>query len=166
VSDVAVIVPGPDAEDSHAFEQGMQVLIKANRGRFVVSADDTSARQAFADVDPGRVILVSNEGSDDPDVQAHIASGRCWVVTTWSSGKPYVTVFEGGRTVVSTPLPEGVRANAKNITTQLYAVALVHALGLRDPKAAVDPPDTMKLKNAVVSLADHEDRHLKERIAS
>jgi cyanophycin synthetase len=143
--DVAAIVPGPHDEHSHAFAQGMDVLIKANRGRFVVSAGDTQARRVLAGVDPERVILVSNE-DDDPDVQAQIAAGRCAVVTTWNGGGPHVTVLESGRTAASTPLPDGAQTKAKNITTELFVHAFMHALGLHNPKVVVNPPDTATLQ--------------------
>jgi hypothetical protein len=143
--DVAAIVPGPHDEHAHAFAQGMDVLIKANRGRFVVSADDIQARRVLAGIDPERVILVSNEG-DDPDVRAHIAAGRCAVVTTWNGDSPHVTVFESGQAAASTPLPDGAQTKAKNIITELFVLALMHALGLHNPKVVVNPTDTMTLQ--------------------
>jgi hypothetical protein len=139
---VAAIVPGPHDEHSHAFAQGMDVLIKANRGRFVVSAGDAQARRVLAGVDPERVILVSNEADD---VQAQIAAGRCAVVTTWNGG-PHVTVFESGQTAASTPLPDGAQTKAKTIRTELFVRALMHALGLHNPKVVVNPPDTVTLQ--------------------
>jgi cyanophycin synthetase len=125
--DVAAILPHKHNKDLDVYDQGMDVVIKANRGRFVVSTRNTAVRNALAGIDPERVILVSAQ-PDDTEARSHVAAGRCAVIKTWDSGRPHLTLFENGKATASTPLQDGTQARPKDVETQLFAFALACAV--------------------------------------
>jgi cyanophycin synthetase len=125
--DVAAILPHKHNKDLDVYDQGMDVVIKANRGRFVVSTRNTAVRNALAGIDPERVILVSAQ-PDDTDARSHVAAGRCAVIKTWDSGRPHLTLFENGKATASTPLQDGTQARPKDVEIQLFAFALACAV--------------------------------------
>ena len=129
--DAAAIVARGYDRDSLAFDKGIEVLMKANRGRFVVTTCDRAARVALASLDPARLILVAAR-PDDADARSQIAAGRSAVIRTWRRGEPLVTMFDEGRPVASASIPDRTRANPKELEAHLGAFALAHAVGLGD----------------------------------
>ena len=127
--DAAAILPREHDGNTAAFDKGIEVLVKANRGRFVVTTSNTAARVALAGLDPGLVILVAAR-REDADAASQIAAGRAAVVKSWRGGEPLVTLFDKGRPVASAPIPDRARARPKDLEAHLCAFALTNAVGL------------------------------------
>jgi cyanophycin synthetase len=127
--DAAAILPREHHDDLRAFESGIEILRKANSGRFVISTRNREARAALAAVDPSRLILISAQ-SHDAEINEHIAAGRSAILKTWRREGPTMTLVEGGREVTSAPLKGEAHARSNSIQASMYAFALVHAAGL------------------------------------
>lgn len=125
--DGAVILARVHDKDAEAFDLGLEVLIRANRGRFVVAADDEVSRIALAEVNPARVVLVAD--SLDEQVAEHCAAGGTVAVKRWMNGTAWMLLAEADRTIASAPLPERGRMGSKETREELSAFALIALAG-------------------------------------
>ena len=138
--DGAVILARAHDRDEEDFDRGLEVVVRANRGRFVVAVDDKATRGALAGIDPGRLVLVA-DGGDDRDVAAHLAAGGAAVVKRWIDGVPWMTFIDAGRAVASGLLPDRVRSSPGEARDQLCAFALANLAGhLPDATGRPAPP--------------------------
>ncbi len=128
----AVSLVSLDSEKiSDEYEKGLAVLLKANRGRFIVSSKNRFARQALSSVDRSRIVLIAAD-SRDPEVSDHLAIGGAAVVRRWSNdmtGLQFAFV-EAGEEVVSTQMPSLSGARQQHIEAAMHAFALTHTTQL------------------------------------
>jgi cyanophycin synthetase len=127
--DAAMILPRQHELDGEAFDQGLEVLAKANRGRFVLVAGDAAARAALRDVDPGRLVLVATDPAD-AQAAAEIAAGHAVVVKRWHEGAPQMTLFDKGAIVAAAPVPDRARTNPRELLAEMGAFALAASVDL------------------------------------
>ena len=135
--DAAAILPRHHDRDADAFVQGIDVLIKANWGRFVVMSDDSIARAALGGIDSNRIILVATE-PDDPEAQAKIGAGGAVVIRTRGADGPHLALFDRGELMVSAPIDVRPRIGTE---ASLIAAALAYAVGqeTRRPRPGLEP---------------------------
>ena len=122
--DAAAILPGEHEQHIPSYVRGIDVLVKATRGRFVVMSDDETALAALGKVDPQRLILVAAK-PNDVCALSQTAQGSAAVGETWREGRTHVAAFAEGRMVMSVPLNMQTGSQA-----QTLALALVYAAGL------------------------------------
>ena len=127
--DAAMILPRQHELDGPAFERGIEVLIEANRGKFVVLAKDGVARAALRDVDPSRIVLIA-AGPADTDAQALAGAGNPIVTKIWLDDSPQMALFDKGRLVASALVPDRARSNAIELQAQMGALALAFSAGV------------------------------------
>jgi cyanophycin synthetase len=113
------------------YANGLAVLLKANRGRFIVGSGNILARQALSQLDRSRIVLIA-AGPNDPEVSDHIAAKGPAVVQHWSAGGagPQMTLVEAGRDVVSAPMLSLSQARPIRVEAIMHAFALVHVAKL------------------------------------
>jgi cyanophycin synthetase len=128
----AVSLVSLDSEKiSDEYVKGLEVLLKANRGPFVVSSKNHFARQALSSVDRSRIVLIAAD-SRDSEVSDHLAIGGAAVVRRWSKdmiGLQFAFV-DAGNEVVSAQMPSLSGARQSHIEAAMHAFALTHTIQL------------------------------------
>jgi cyanophycin synthetase len=118
-------------EDAETFVAGVELLAAANRGAFVVRADDELTLATLAHLEPGRLILVAVT-PDDERAARHVADGGTAVVKVWRDDGPHMTLLEGGEPLATAPVAD--EARGKQVQAPLFAWALAHAVGVRSAR--------------------------------
>ncbi|MEL6965453.1 MAG: hypothetical protein AAFO01_22075, partial [Pseudomonadota bacterium] len=142
---VAILPPSADG-DPKIFAQGLDLLVKANRGRFVTWSDDTVIAKALQPVEPRRVILVAT-CSDDKVAAAHIARGAPAVIPHWEASGPGFTLYDRGKPQFSTLLAPSDHTRRplkpRELDDRVLAAALAYASGLSvlSLEKALNQPD-------------------------
>jgi cyanophycin synthetase len=114
------------------YVKGISILLKANRGRFIVSSQNQLARKALASVDPSRIVLIAADARD-AGVGDHIAIGGAAVVKRWTNDliASQFTLIEGGKEVESVQLPNLPSTRLRHLEAAMHAFALTHTCHLR-----------------------------------
>lgn len=128
--DAAAILPQAANGDVESFLQGVDVMLKANRGRFVLGAGDVVGLDALASVPLERLFLISVQ-ADHPGFRAHVARGGCGAAIEMRDGEEFVVVVDEGRKLLDAPARAGRRrSKLRDHQALLAAVALALSLGL------------------------------------
>jgi len=124
--DAAAVLPARRREeDARTFVAGVELLAAANRGAFVVRADDDLTLATLAQLAPERLILVAVT-PDDGRAARHIADGGTAVVKVWHDDGPHMALVERGETLATAPVAD--EARGKKVQAPLFAWALAHAV--------------------------------------
>lgn len=130
--DVAAIIDTGNSDNVEEVRQGLEVVVKATRGKLVVDADSSLAAEAVRDIDPKRLVIVSlNAGKDA--LRQQLAGGGAVAATARDKGKRVILLMDGERTVLTVPVAAipalAEKRSRRRIKTFLFAVAMAHAMG-------------------------------------
>jgi hypothetical protein len=128
----AIMDPGKKGEVEE-IRQGLQVVVRATRGKLAVTADSEAALALVRDVDPDRFILVSRNAGQSI-VRRHLQAGGQAVMTARDHGEHVMVLCQGDQTILSIPCAT-ITDFAENpsrmlIDAHLFAIALAHGMGL------------------------------------
>ncbi len=159
--EVAAIVETASNGNLVEVRQGLDVVVKATRGKLAVAAENTLALEAARDIDPGRLVLVSRNAGNAA-VRSHLGAGGQAVVTARDNGKREIVVLEGETTVASYPInadltPAG-RRSLRRLDAQLFAVALARGMGISDEEIVSAIRDRCPISQSPDQLAAHTAR--------
>ena len=112
---------------SDEYVKGLAVLLKANRGRFIVSSKNQFARRALSSVARSRIVLISTD-SRNSEVSDHLAIGGAAVLKRWSMDMPgpQFMFVDAGKEIVSTQMPNLSGARRHHLEAAMHAFALTH----------------------------------------
>jgi len=160
--EVAAIMDTTSDEDIEETRKGLEVVVRATRGKLVVGAQDKLGLEAVQDIDPGRLVLVSR-GAGNAAVRRHLETGGQAVVTARDNGEQVIVVLDGDTTVASIPVKNiqtlAGGSSRDRLNEHLFAVALAWGMGVSGEEIVssltndfdADAPVTAPVKN---------DRHL------
>lgn len=113
--------------------RGLELVVRATRGKLVVRAGSRRALEAVEGVDPDRLILVSRNAANRA-FRRHLEAGGLAVMTARDRGARVIVLIQGDRTLASLPIKAvpalSVRDSRARLDAHLFAVALAHGMGL------------------------------------
>jgi len=137
--DAAAIIDTGSDGDVEEVRQGLEVAIRATRGKLVVDAESELALSAVRDLDPERLVMVSVNADKaafrhwKAALRQWLAAGGAAATITQDQGEQFIVLTDGEGTVLSVPVaavPElAERPSRGRIQAHLFAVALAHAMG-------------------------------------
>jgi hypothetical protein len=118
----AILEPrgGSETDDDR---RALEVCVSATTGSVVLSETHPLARRLMGEVEPRRLVLLS-QGQADSAIPGHLASGGCAVVRSASGRGQILTLHCGSETVLSVTIAR------PQLRTAMYAMALAFGLGL------------------------------------
>lgn len=143
--DAVAILPRSDDRDIAIFRQGVELLIRANRGKFVVWSDDPIFGAGLQSLAPDRVILVARH-AEDGIAETHRRAGRPTVLPIREGTRAGFALYDHGKLLLSSPLALGDEAarpiKPRDMEARLVAAALTYAAGINVApiEKAITPP--------------------------
>lgn len=133
--EVTAIIGTASDVDIPEMRQGLEVAVRATRGKLIVDAGSELALEAVRDLDPDRLILVASS-RDNVALRRHVAAGGQAVLAGQERGDAAIVVIEHQRTVISLPIkaaePIDEKRARRQLEAQLFASALAHGMGFLD----------------------------------
>jgi cyanophycin synthetase len=130
--DAVAILPSTTARTSESFRLGIDILVRANQGRFVIWSDDAANMKALQSLAPNRIVLVARSADDDA-AALQIRCGGPAVIMNWDAKGSTVTLYDRGKPQISAPLELGDEARCtlspRDLEDRIFAMALAYAGG-------------------------------------
>ena len=156
--DAVAILPPSGDRDISIFRQGGELLVRANRGKFVAWSDDPIVGACLQSLAPDRAILIARHPEDDI-AKAHRRAGRPAVFPIWGEAGAGFALYDRGELLLFSQLTQGDEAaqplKPREFGARLFAMGLVYASGIdvAQIEKALTPPIPLASNQHRVSRA-------------
>jgi cyanophycin synthetase len=105
--------------------RGLSALIRANRGKFVVSSRNWHAREMLSGLDRSRIVLVA-AAPNGLDVRDHVEANGSAVIRDWPENGPglRLSLVEEGERIISVTVHNLAGAEPRRVEAAMHAFAL------------------------------------------
>jgi cyanophycin synthetase len=139
-SDVSIVMDRFKSGSVKAFLAGMEVIIQATTGCFVVSSMNQVALKRIEKLNHSAKLILVCARKNDPALQKHISDGYIGVTTSWYDNEQQIDILAGVETIASfslRDLPGKLNRRSKGVNEAiLYAIGAAYGAGLTPDEIA------------------------------
>jgi hypothetical protein len=131
--DAAVLMPQRRPASQEHFRKGLEILVAANTGSFLVMSSDSIALRELKDLDSERLLLIASSESDGRIID-HVNAGYSAVDLSYLRGRAHLNLYREGSlitTIEVNTIAEPVRTDRfVGLQAKMFALGLAGAMGL------------------------------------